>query len=228
MISHRPEAASTISNGGSERRPCGTASRGCQWSADTGVTEKLYQVGPRNTRSWDAEPPVGTVPAATRTLLIITFKGRMTRADRDSECTTPGRLAREARGRPPGPVSRGTRRRAAARPAHADTESLTQNGPAVGGCSGAGLPEGGNLHDPLLSCGGTEGLRPSRYTSGPGVGQQQPVTMHRLGVGHAIAQALPNCIAAVDGTACQEVPSARRPTTTQRRAGHSAETRRTT
>jgi hypothetical protein len=28
------------------------------------------------------------------------------------------------------------------------------------------------LRDPLLPCGGTEGLYPSRYTSGPGVGQQ--------------------------------------------------------
>ena len=28
------------------------------------------------------------------------------------------------------------------------------------------------MRDPLLPCGGTEGLYPSRYTSGPGVGQQ--------------------------------------------------------
>jgi hypothetical protein len=45
----------------------------------------------------------------------------------------PGRLARKSKGgRAPDPVSRGTRRRSAVRPAHADTESLTQHGSATG------------------------------------------------------------------------------------------------
>ena len=81
-------------------------------------------------------------------------------------------LTREVRGCAAGPASRGTRRRAAVRPAHADTESLTQHGPAAGGAAGPDCPKGAMLRDPLLPCVGTEGLHPSRYTSGPGVGQQ--------------------------------------------------------
>jgi hypothetical protein len=44
--------------------------------------------------------------------------------------------------------------------------------PPRGGAAGPDCPMGGNPHDPLLACGGTEGRTPSRYTSGPGVGQQ--------------------------------------------------------
>jgi hypothetical protein len=81
---------------------------------------------------------------------------------------------REARGRAPDPVSRGTRRRAAVRPAHADTESLTQHGPAVGeGQRGRIARRGQCCATPCCrAIGGTKGRTPSRYTSGPGVGQQ--------------------------------------------------------
>ena len=43
------------------------------------------------------EAPGGAVPLS-HALVTITFKGRMTRADNDRWCTTPGRLARETKG----------------------------------------------------------------------------------------------------------------------------------
>ena len=54
-------------------------------------------------------------------------------------------------------VSRGTGGKPAARLVAADTESPMQHGPAAGWCSGAALPEGGNLHVPLLACGESRG-----------------------------------------------------------------------
>src|ERR1035438_9233735 len=53
-------------------------------------------------------------------------------------------------GRSLGPVSGRTRRRAAARPVPADTESLTQHGPAVGEGQRGRIARAGNLRDPLL------------------------------------------------------------------------------
>src|ERR1039458_4038462 len=52
-IRQRPEAASAICNGGTERKPCATTSRGCRRSAVFGGTATLYQTGPRNAKTWD-------------------------------------------------------------------------------------------------------------------------------------------------------------------------------
>jgi hypothetical protein len=95
---------------------------------------------------------------------------------------------REARGRAPDPVSRGTRRRAAVRPAHADTESQTQHGPAVGqGQRGRIARRGQCCATPCwLAIGRTRGRPPSPYTAGPGVGQQhlRRARAPRIGGGH--------------------------------------------
>jgi hypothetical protein len=81
-----------------------------------------------------------------------------------------------ARGKPGGhalgPVFRGTRRRPAVRPAPADTESLTQHGPAAGWVQRGRIARGAICAAPCWLASGTEGRTPSRYTSGPGVGQQ--------------------------------------------------------
>jgi hypothetical protein len=107
------------------------------------------------------EPPrlIHTVASSgsTALLTVVHDPGRLAREAR-GPCTRPG-VSRDPTQSSSTSSSRGHRKSDAARPRR-------------GGCSGAVLPEGGNLHDPLLSCGGTEGLRPSRYTSGPGVGQQ--------------------------------------------------------
>jgi hypothetical protein len=78
---------------------------------------------------------------------------------------------RGARGRAPGPVSRGTGRRAAICPAHADTESLTQHGPAAGGAAGPNRPRGQCCATPCWLARGTEGGTPSPYPHRPGADQ---------------------------------------------------------
>jgi hypothetical protein len=57
------------------------------------------------------------------------------------------------------------------------TESLTQHGPAAGGCSGAGSPEGAMLRDPLLAYEGNRG--PYTVTVYLGTGRGAAATQAR-------------------------------------------------
>ncbi len=50
----------------------------------------------------------------------------------------------------------------------------SQDGPAAGGCSGAGLSQGSNLRDPLLTCGGNRGPAPVTVYLGTGRGAAAP------------------------------------------------------
>ncbi len=66
----------------------------------------------------------------------------------DHRCLARGKPG----GRALGPVSRGTRRRPAVRPAHADTDTLTQHGPAAEGAAGPDRPRD-DLRDPCRAIG---------------------------------------------------------------------------
>lgn len=101
--------------------------------------------------------------------------GKRSSAERPEPMATGARpplpCPRGARCRAPGPVSRGTGRRPAARPAHADIESPTQHGPAADGCNGAGSPEGRSARPLVAVRLGTRGRTRPPYPHRPGVGQ---------------------------------------------------------
>ena len=120
------------------------------------------------------EAPLRASLAATHALLAIASE--RSGAERPvpmliEGARPPFALRGKPGGRAPGPVSRGTGRRAAVRPAPADTESLTQHGPAAGGAAGPNRPGGQCCATPCWLARGTEGGTPSPYPHRPGADQ---------------------------------------------------------